>query len=77
MNDVSFNLRRKVYAMWNIFIIMQEYTLVLPPLTLSPRLNIEPQKYDIENIHDFSEAGRARRGQNERIPPPPPPPPTL
>jgi hypothetical protein len=26
---------------------------VLPPLTFSPRLNIEPQKYDIENIHDF------------------------
>jgi hypothetical protein len=22
-------------------------------------------------------AGRARRGQNERVPPPPPPPPTL
>jgi hypothetical protein len=25
----------------------------------------------------FQMAGRARRGQNERIPPPPPPPPTL
>jgi hypothetical protein len=23
------------------------------PLTLSPRLSIEPQRYDIENIHDF------------------------
>jgi hypothetical protein len=36
---------------------MQEYVLILPPLTLSPRLNIEPQKYDIENIHDFQMAG--------------------
>jgi hypothetical protein len=25
----------------------------------------------------FQMVGRARRGQNERIPPPPPPPPTL
>jgi hypothetical protein len=25
----------------------------------------------------FQMAGRARRGQNERVPPPPPPPPTL
>jgi hypothetical protein len=46
-------------------------------LTPSPQFTIEPQKYDIENIHDFQMAGRARRGQNERIPPPPPPPPTL
>jgi hypothetical protein len=34
------------------FISMQEY-IGLPPLILSPRLNLEPQKYDIENIHDF------------------------
>jgi hypothetical protein len=59
MNDVSFNLRRKVYAMWNLLQIMQEYILVLPPLTLSPRLNIEPQKYDIENIHDFSDGRKS------------------
>jgi hypothetical protein len=56
---------------------MQEY-IGFTLLTLSPRLNLEPQKCDIENIHDFFQmAGRARRGQNERIPPPPPPPPTL
>jgi hypothetical protein len=54
---------------------MQEIMFVLPPpLNLSPRVNIEPQKYDTENIHDFFQmVGRAHRGQNERIPPPPPP----
>jgi hypothetical protein len=47
-------------------------------LNLSPRLNLEPQKCDIENIYMiFQMAGRARRAQNERVPPPPPPPPTL
>jgi hypothetical protein len=46
-------------------------------LTLSPRLNLEPQSCVIENICDFQMAGRARRGQNERVPPPPPPPPSL
>jgi hypothetical protein len=40
-------------------------------LTLSSRLNLEPQRYVIENICDFSD------GQNERVLPPPPPPPTL
>jgi hypothetical protein len=35
------------------------------------------QKYDIKSILNFQMAGRARRGQNERIPPPPPPPPTM
>jgi hypothetical protein len=35
--------------------------LVLPPFTLSPRLSIEPQRYDIENIHDFF------RWQEERV----------
>jgi hypothetical protein len=29
------------------------------PLTLSSRLNIEPQKYDIENIHDFSDGRKS------------------
>jgi hypothetical protein len=29
------------------------------PLTLSPRLNIEPEKYDIENIHDFSDGRKS------------------
>jgi hypothetical protein len=59
------------------FIIMQKY-IGFTLLTLSPRLNLEPQKCDIENIYMiFQMAGRARRGQNERVPPPPPPPPTL
>jgi hypothetical protein len=34
-------------------------------------------KYDIKSTLNFQIAGRARRGQNERIPPPPPPPPTM
>jgi hypothetical protein len=47
-------------------------------LTLSSRLNLEPQGCVVENICDFFQmAGRARRGQNERIPPSPPSPPTL
>jgi hypothetical protein len=53
MNDASFNLRRKVYAMWKSVIIMQEY-IGFTLFTLSPRLNLEPQKCDVENIHDFS-----------------------
>ena len=31
----------------------------------------------LKNILNFQMAGRARCGQNERIPPPPPPPPTM
>jgi hypothetical protein len=77
MNDVRFNLRRKVYCHVESFINYARICIGLTPLTLSPRLNIETQKYDIENIHDFQMAGRARRGQNERILPSPPPPPTL
>jgi hypothetical protein len=34
-------------------------------------------KHDDKNILKFQMAGRARRGQNERIPPPPPQPPTM
>jgi hypothetical protein len=60
-----------------IFYKLCKNILVLPLLNLSPRLNLEPQKYDIKTIHDFQMAGRARRGQNERIPPPLPPPPPL
>jgi hypothetical protein len=37
---------------------MQEY-IGFTPLTLSPRLNLEPQKYDIENIHDFSDGRKS------------------
>jgi hypothetical protein len=56
---------------------MQKY-IGFALLTLSPQLNLEPQICDIENIYMiFQMAGRARRGQNERVPPPPPPPPTL
>jgi hypothetical protein len=46
-------------------------------LTLSPRLNLEPQVVILKIYVIFQMAGRARRGQNEHVPPPPPPPPTL
>jgi hypothetical protein len=46
-------------------------------LTLSSRLNFEPQRCVLKIYVIFQMAGRARRGQNERVPPPPPPPPTL
>jgi hypothetical protein len=55
---------------------MQEY-IGFTLLTLSPRLNLEPQKCDVRIYMIFQMVGRARRGQNERIPPSPPPPPTL
>ena len=46
-------------------------------LTLSSRLNLEPQGCVLKIYVIFQMAGRARHGQNERVPPPPPPPPTL
>jgi hypothetical protein len=54
---------------------MQEY-IGFTLLTLSPRLNLEPQECDIENLHDFSD-GRKSASWTEHVPPPPPPPPTL
>jgi hypothetical protein len=36
---------------------MQEY-IGFTLLTLSPRLNLEPRKCDIENIHDFFSDGK-------------------
>jgi hypothetical protein len=76
VNAVCFNLREKI-GQCGIF---YNYALYIgfALLTLSPRLNLEPQKCDIENIYMiFQMAGRARRGQNESVTPPPPPPPTL
>jgi hypothetical protein len=46
-------------------------------LTLSSRLNLEPQRCALKIYVIFQMAGRARRGQNECVPPPPPLPPTL
>ena len=47
-------IKKKSLCLVESFIIMQEY-IGFTILTLSPRLNLEPQKYDIENIHDFSD----------------------
>jgi hypothetical protein len=44
---------------------------------LSPRMNPNIRNVILRAFLVFQMAGRARRGQNERIPPPPPPPPTL
>jgi hypothetical protein len=76
VNAVSFNLKGKLDNVESFIIMLYTYWVRL--LTLSPRVNLEPQKCDIENIYMiFQMAGRARHGQNERVPPPPPPPPTL
>ena len=37
---------------------MQEY-IGFTLLTLSPRLNLEPQKCDIENTYGFSDGGKS------------------
>jgi hypothetical protein len=42
-----------------------------------PHVNPDITRMILKSILNFQMAGRARRGQNERIPPPPPPPPTM
>jgi hypothetical protein len=44
---------------------------------LSPCMNPNIRNMILRASLIFQMAGRARRGQNERIPPPPPPPPTM
>jgi hypothetical protein len=44
---------------------------------LSPCMNSDFNNVILRPSLIFQMEGRARRGQNERIPPPPPPPPTL
>jgi hypothetical protein len=46
-------------------------------LTLPPRLNLKLEDVLLSIHVIFQMAGRACRGQNERVPPPLPPPPTL
>jgi hypothetical protein len=44
---------------------------------LSPRMNPNIRRMILRASLIFQMTGRARCGQNERIPPPPPPPPTM
>jgi hypothetical protein len=44
---------------------------------LLPHVNPDITRMILKSILNFQMAGRACRGQNERIPPPPPPPPTM
>jgi hypothetical protein len=46
-------------------------------LKLLPHVNPSVTRMILKNILDFQMAGRAHRGQNERIPPPLPLPPTM
>jgi hypothetical protein len=58
MNDASFKFKKKSLCHVGSFIIMQKY-IGFTLLTLPPRLNLEPQKCCIENIHDFSYGGKS------------------
>jgi hypothetical protein len=72
MNDVSFNLRRKVLC-HVISFMNYERNISFTLSTLSPRINPNIRSMILIASLIFQMAGRARRGQNERIPPPPPP----
>jgi hypothetical protein len=74
MNDINFNLRRKVLCH---FYELCEKVVVCVLANLSPCMNSDINNVILRTSLIFQMAGRARRGQNERIPPPPPPPPTM
>jgi hypothetical protein len=60
------------FEIFYVYVGIYQFTF----LTLSPRLNLKLEDV-LLRVHVIQMAGRARRGQNERVPPPPPPPPTL
>jgi hypothetical protein len=71
---------KEVYVMSSLLWKMQEkcwHFANLSFLNLLPHVNPDITRMILKNILNFQMAGRARRGQNERIPPPPPPPPTM
>jgi hypothetical protein len=61
------------FEIFYVYVGIYQFTF----LTLSPRLNLKLEDVLLRVHVIFQMAGRARRGQNKRVPPPPPPPPTL
>jgi hypothetical protein len=70
MDDVSFKLGRKVYAfeIFPVYVGSCQFAFLTP----SPRLNLKLEDVLLRIYVIFQMAGRACRGQNERVPPPPP-----
>jgi hypothetical protein len=77
MNVVNFNVRRKVLCHVISFMNYARKHWFYPFRILSPRMDPNIRNMILRASLIFQMAGRAHRGQNERIPPPPPPPPTM
>jgi hypothetical protein len=68
---------KKSFMPCGIFYKSRKKILVLPLSNLSPHMKPDISNMTLRASLIFQMVGRARRGQNERIPPPPSPPPTM